>query len=172
MKEAKSKYTGKPKAKITKAIRRDVSHHEVEVQKAEKPKQNQGSPPISQKKIYFFKQEIRKTRSRPEFQVQPAKLQLPMKKNYYRRTEKAPNRRKRRGSNPASPNKWTSPAPAARPYRASWYHVETKLSLCPAFINLLQGNFKIVTTQGLKAQTGVGPLHGSRRRMTIVLVLH
>lgn len=60
VKEAKSKYTGKPKAKITKAIRRDASHHEVEVQKAEKPKQNQGSRPISQKKIYFFKQETRK----------------------------------------------------------------------------------------------------------------
>ena len=102
---------------------------------ANKPKEN-----------LFFQAGNKKTRSRPASQLQPAKLQLPTK-NCFRRTEKAPNRRKRRGSNPASPNKWTSPAPAARPYRASWYHVETKLSLCPAFKNLLQGNFKIVTAQ-------------------------
>ena len=33
--------------------------------------------------------------------------------------------------------------------------------------NLLQGNFKIVTTHEPRAQTGVGPLHGWRREMTI-----
>ena len=108
-------------------------------------------PVNKSKEKYVLNQETRKTRSRPDSQLQLTKLQFPIKKTIFSSDRKDTQPQEVEGIEPsASPNEWTSPVPAARPYHDCWCHEETKLLFCPAFKNLLQGNFNIVTTPKCK----------------------
>ena len=68
--------------------------------KNEKPKPQTSTAHKQRIAYHFCQRGSKKTGSRPEFPLQLAKLRPPTPKNCVRSTEEAPNRRKRRGSNP------------------------------------------------------------------------